>query len=260
MVTTAIILCGGKATRLGDLAKDTPKILMSLYRGDFHSGEVGRWNFDIDRPGLTVLSAQIELLKKNGISKFILAVGHLSEVIEEYIAKHHKDDRILISKEGEPLGTGGAFLSAHQEHCREDEIFVGMNGDVYSPELDLSPAFKNITDHPMSYVGAIVLAKYRVPYGIVQTSIHGAEHMCVINKFCEKDVLINAGVYVLKPSIFEFVKEDGIRQFSIEHRIFSNQFHALMGMEYDGPWFDIGTPESLEACRAYVRAYIKAEG
>jgi D-glycero-alpha-D-manno-heptose 1-phosphate guanylyltransferase len=66
----AIILCGGLATRLGDLAKDTPKALMPV-------------------AGKPVLAHQIDLLKPAGVTRVVLAVGHLHEKILAFTGTHY---------------------------------------------------------------------------------------------------------------------------------------------------------------------------
>lgn len=86
------ILLGGKATRLGSIAKETPKSLL----------EVGQRPF---------LYYQLSMLVQEGVESVILCLGHLSDQIVEYIEKdfQHKID-ITYSYDGnKPLGTGGAI-------------------------------------------------------------------------------------------------------------------------------------------------------
>jgi NDP-sugar pyrophosphorylase family protein len=246
MIKSAIILCGGKATRLGTLAKDTPKILMSL-RDD----------------GYTMLDAQIDMLRKNHITNIVFATGYLSEAIDQHmqyaVSKgKYEDLTYRISKESKPLGTGGAMYNAYKTYLRKGELFVGMNGDVYCPEVEITEMFK-IMEHDSAYDlgrdGALVLANHPIPYGVVETSLYGnhpagnSDNVNAVMNFKEKrGVWINAGVYVINPRIFRYALER--KSFSIEKDVFPGA--ALYGIEYDGPWFDIGTPETLAECSRYI--------
>jgi NDP-sugar pyrophosphorylase family protein len=247
MIKSAIILCGGKATRLGALAKDRPKILMSL-RED----------------GYTMLDAQLDMLRKNGITNIVFASGYLSEAIDQHmqyaVSKgRHDDITYRISKEDRPLGTGGAMHNAYKKYLKTGELFVGMNGDVYCPEVNITEMLK-IMEHDSKFDlgrdAAIVMANHPVPYGVIETGIYGnhpagdSSNVSTVSDFSEKKgVWINAGVYVINPRIFRYGIEKG-NSFSIERDVFPGK--SMYGVKYTGPWFDIGTPESLEACKQYI--------
>ncbi|MDI6856235.1 MAG: nucleotidyltransferase family protein [Candidatus Thermoplasmatota archaeon] len=108
-----VILAGGKGTRLGDLTRDIPKGMIKINNKPF-------------------LEYQIDLLRRNNISKIVLCVGYLSEHIMNYFGNGKKFGvSITYSIEKKKLlGTAGALKNAEQ--YLEKEFFV-MYGDVYLP-------------------------------------------------------------------------------------------------------------------------------
>lgn len=105
---TACILVGGKGSRLGTLAANTPKCLIPIY-------------------GVPFLKLLVNKLFYEGCSKIILAAGHLSGVIEKYAATNfngHAVDFVI-----ETGGTGKALLQAIKIAKMHDDI-VCLNGDT----------------------------------------------------------------------------------------------------------------------------------
>ena len=92
----AIILCGGLATRLGETTKTLPKILLEI-------------------AGRTVLEWQIQLLQNAGVTKIVLASGHLHDALYERVGEVYAGMRIRYAKEEKRLGTGGAIQNAMQQ-------------------------------------------------------------------------------------------------------------------------------------------------
>ena len=79
----AIILCGGLSTRLGDITKDTPKILL----------EIGN---------RTILDIQLELLKEAEVDQVTLASGHLHQVLYDQVGESRSGVQIQYAKEVHP--------------------------------------------------------------------------------------------------------------------------------------------------------------
>ena len=106
-----VILCGGLATRLGDISKTIPKSMI----------QIG------DKP---FLEHQIDFLKKNSIKNIILCVGHLSEKVESYFGDGSNFDvNIKYSYDGDKLlGPIGALKNAE---TLLDDVFFILYGDSY---------------------------------------------------------------------------------------------------------------------------------
>jgi len=104
------ILAGGLATRMRPLTEQLPKALLPV-------------------AGKPFLDWQLDLLKKNGVVKVVMCVGHLGEQIEKYVKKQYYEMDILFSYDGETqLGTGGAVKKAAA--LAGNEFFV-LYGDSY---------------------------------------------------------------------------------------------------------------------------------
>ena len=110
----AVILCGGKGTRLGDLTRDIPKPLLPV------GGEV-------------LLDRTIELLERDGIERVLLIAGHLGEQIKErYQSGYLGGVEVTVFQEPEALGTAGGLVLA--KDFLEDS-FLLVYGDIF---VDLS--------------------------------------------------------------------------------------------------------------------------
>ena len=97
----AIILCGGLSSRLGDITKTIPKVLLKV--GD-----------------KTILDWQLEKLKKLGVKNVVLAAGHLSDVLQKDVGPSRLGVTLRYVIEEKKLGTGGAIKFA-MEHVENKE-------------------------------------------------------------------------------------------------------------------------------------------
>ena len=105
--TDVLILCGGLGTRFREVRKDIPKALAPIQ-------------------GTSFIDLLLNDLVDQGFRRIILATGHISSQIEQYV-KRRRDAEYIISSEPKPLGTGGAIKLAEQ-HIRSDLILI-LNGD-----------------------------------------------------------------------------------------------------------------------------------
>src|SRR6266850_2485427 len=220
----AILLAGGKGTRLRPLTIHTPKPIVPIF----------------DRP---FLQFQLDLIKKvSEIDEVILSLNYQPRRIEEIFGDGGDTGLSLrYMVEPAPLGTAGAikFAAAHV-----DDSIVVFNGDVLT-EVDLA---KVIALHRERKAKAtIVLTPVDNPtaYGLVETDRDGN-----IQRFLEKpnaDEItcdtINAGIYVLEPDTFDRIPKD--TAWSIERSFFPSLIeHGETFIAYvsRGYWIDIGTP------------------
>jgi NDP-sugar pyrophosphorylase family protein len=183
-----------------------------------------------------------------GIGEVILSLSYQPRKIEDLL-KDGADYGIGIryAVERTPLGTGGAFKNAEEQI---DSTTVVFNGDVLTG-LDLSAV---VAAHRQTgAVATIVLTPVDNPsaYGLVETERDGA-----VRRFIEKPSAseitcntINAGVYVLEPSVLRYIPRD--EPYSFERGLFpallerKEHVQSFILKDY---WIDIGTPKKyLEA-------------
>ncbi len=177
----AVILAGGFGKRLRPLTDEKPKPMVEV-------------------AGRPIIEWQILWLKKHNVRTFIFLVGYKKEVLIEWVTKNAS--RLGISyaflTEDEPLGTGGS-IKRLKDFLNED--FLVLNGDVIT-DLDVS---KLSIDG--GYAVAISLVPLRSPYGIVR--VEGDRVTNFVEKPTLKEYLINAGVYLFSPKVFEYLPDKG---------------------------------------------------
>jgi NDP-sugar pyrophosphorylase family protein len=221
----AILLAGGKGTRLRPLTIHTPKPVVPIFDRAF-------------------LHYQIDLLKQvPEIDEVILSLNYQPRKIEEVFGDGTGTGvRIRYVVEPAPLGTGGAIRYAAQGI---DDTLVVFNGDVMT-SVDVNAV---VALHRARQAKAtIVLTPVDNPtaYGLVETESDGR-----VRRFLEKpnpDEItcdtINAGIYVLEPDTFDRIPKDV--SYSIERAYFPSLIERKeMFVAYvdRGYWIDIGTPE-----------------
>ena len=220
-VTQAVILVGGRGTRLGQITDTIPKPMLPV-------------------GGKPFLDYQMWFLRKSGITEVVMCVGYLSAIVEaHYGVALALGPRILFSRESSPAGTGGALALA-RPHL--DETFFVLNGDTI---LDLEfGSLAAVLAADSVALGAIALR--HVPdarrYGMV--SMKDGRIAGFGEKSMDGPGLINGGVYCLKqraldllPSLPCSLEKDLFPQLAAEGR--------LIGKPCDGYFIDIGLPETL---------------
>jgi NDP-sugar pyrophosphorylase family protein len=238
----ALILAGGKGTRLRPLTVYTPKPVVPV----------------MNRPFLLY---QLEILRRAGIKDITLSLGYQPDKIELVLGDGSEFGvNLRFVTEPRPLGTGGAYGFA----ADPASATVVLNGDI----LTNAPIDKIIARHKeRSAEATIVLAPVENPsaYGLVETDDDGR-----VLGFLEKPSpeecgslginTINAGIYVLEPSVLKLIPED--ENCSFEYDVFpallrdeKRVYSYILTQNY---WRDIGTTQSyLDAHHDFLARKIK---
>ena len=221
----AILLAGGKGSRLRPLTIHTPKPIVPIF----------------DRP---FLHYQIDLLKQvPEIDEVILSLNYQPRRIEEILGDGaDMGIKIRYVVEPAPLGTGGAIKYAGDKLT---ESVVVFNGDVLT-QIDLAAVIRLHRERRAKATIVLTPVDNPTAYGLVETDADGG-----IRRFLEKpspDEIttnnINAGIYVLEPDTFDRIPSDVA--WSIERSYFPSlveRQETFVAYVYDGYWIDIGTPE-----------------
>jgi NDP-sugar pyrophosphorylase family protein len=247
-----IIIAGGPGTRLRPLTYVRPKPIVPVANKPF-------------------LEYQVELLKRHGIHEVIFCTNYMAEMIEAHFGDGSAHGvRMSYVIEDSPLGTAGAVKNA--EKLFKGETLLVFNGDVLT-DFDLSAI---IESHKKNHA-AVTLTLYGVPspspYGIVVTDerkrvLEFREPSEEVKKMLAKNPnvevtgtdYINAGTYVIDPSVFEQVPADVA--YSFERQLFPSlltQGLPVYGYAAQGYWLDIGRPpQYMEAHRALLTGEVKA--
>ncbi len=217
----AVILCGGKGTRLSGVVSDRPKPLAPV------GGE-----------------AFLDLLMKYaagfGFRRFVLCAGHMGRMVEEHFHGGRPGLEIVVSIEAEPLDTAGAVKNA--ERLIGTPRFLLLNGDSFCrADLAAFAAFHEAVGVPVS-----LAASRRDDAGAFGALSVGADGRLLA--FSEKSAsgpgLVNAGIYILEKPVLEKVPA-GVR-YSMERDLLPALAAAgqVRAWEAGAPLLDIGTPES----------------
>ncbi|HZS11486.1 MAG TPA: NDP-sugar synthase [Nitrospirales bacterium] len=221
----ALLLVGGKGTRLRPLTIHSPKSIVPIFNRPF-------------------LNYQLDLIKKvPEIDEVILSLNYQPHRIEEVFGDGREAGiKMRYVVEPTPLGTAGGVKFASEGVT---DTLVVFNGDVLT-QIDLAALLRLHRDRKSR--ATIVLTPVDNPsaYGLVETDADGN-----IRRFLEKPKAdeitcntINAGIYVLEPSTFDRIPRDVA--WSIERSFFPSfieRGETFIATVYRDYWIDIGTPE-----------------
>ena len=223
----AVIMAGGKGTRLSSIITDIPKPMVSIN-------------------GKPLLQYQIENLKQAGVNEIVMVIGHLGHVIKEYFG----DGRtfgvsITYYNEDTPLGTAGA-LSCLQNKL--EETFLLVFGDLF-----LNINFERFFNYHLKHKGIATL------YAHPNSHPHDSDILVIdeSNRVIEWNYknsirtsdyknLVNAGVYVLEKKIIDFFPVE--EKIDLEKQVIAKILDVESVYAYSCTEYvkDIGTPERLK--------------
>jgi D-glycero-alpha-D-manno-heptose 1-phosphate guanylyltransferase len=216
MISHAVILAGGKGTRLMPLTAQVPKPMVSV-------------------AGKPFLYWQLRYLQAQGINDVLLLVSHLHEVLRDYWQSNPLPNlRIRFAIEDQPMGTGGAL---RQALAQLPEQFWLLNGDSFLP-LDM-PAMAKSFASPSALMAVVEKSKVPVP-GNVQTE--GA----TVTRY-EREAglpMVDAGVYLLNRTLIEQAAQGAFDLGTLWQPVIARR--ELAAFYCPNPFYDIGTIERLE--------------
>jgi mannose-1-phosphate guanylyltransferase len=225
----AVVLVGGFGTRLRPLTLHTPKQMLPV----------------VNRP---MIERVVEHLAEHGVSEAVLALGYRPDAFQAaYPDGRCAGVELHYAIEPEPRDTAGAIRFAAVD-AGIDERFVVLNGDVLT-DLDLGVL---LAAHERTGAeGTIALHRVEDPsaFGVVPTDEAGR-----VTAFIEKPLrdeaptdLINAGTYVLEPSVLDRIAPDvpvNVERVTFPAMVEDGTLYAIDGDTY---WLDAGTPATYLA-------------
>jgi len=222
----AVVLVGGEGTRLRPLTIERPKPVLPL----------------LGRP---LLEYVLERLAGAGVTRVIFGCGYLPDPIQACFGERALGLALEYVVEPRPMGTAGGIR--HAARGRISDTFLALNGDVLAD----APLAELVALHRERGASAtIALSPVDDPsrYGLVRTAGDGSV-LGFLEKPAPEEIdtdLINAGAYVLEPSVLDLIEEG--RAVSIERETFPALIGAgLHAFAQSGYWSDVGTPESYIA-------------
>ncbi|WP_308405658.1 NDP-sugar synthase [Streptomyces tardus] len=230
-MTEAILLVGGKGTRLRPLTVNTPKPM-------------------VPAAGVPFLTHQLARAKAAGVDHVVMATSYLAEVFEPYFGDGSALGLELeYVTEDEPLGTGGAIRNvAPRLRSAADEPVLVFNGDILTG-LDI----RALVDTHRGSGADVSLHLTRVAdpraFGLVPTDGEGRVTAFLEKPQTPEEIVtdqINAGAYVFTRSVIDSIPAD--RPVSVERETFPGLLAEgahLQGMVDSTYWLDLGTPQAF---------------
>ena len=227
---TALILAGGRGTRLASIVKDVPKVLAPIN-------------------GKPFIHYLVSHLQKYGIKRIILCLGYKAECVYEHFSLNPVDIDIVFSTESTPLGTAGALKNA-LPLIENDQTLI-CNGDSFfrTNLIDFVQVhMKQNNDLSMLLWYADDCSRY----GTVRV-----DHAGLILSFEEKkgraiSGYINSGVYCMSKKRIESIPSG--REISLEKDCFPQWIGtSFYGIVQPGTFIDIGTPQSYEYAQYFFQ-------
>lgn len=225
----AVVLAGGKGTRMAPYTTVLPKPLMPV--GD-----------------MPILEVVLRQLKAAGFDPVTISVGHLAHLLRAFFGDGSRlGIRIDYALEDEPLGTVGPLAMIGGL----DETFLLMNGDVLT-DLDYP---KLIAAHRARHAVATIATYVRdakIDFGVLRTDVDGR-----LTEYTEKPTLqyrVSMGVYVLEPAILNYIKKGVRLDFPDLIRTLIANDENVVSYPFGGYWLDMGRPDDYERAVAEFTA------
>ncbi|MDH5174418.1 MAG: sugar phosphate nucleotidyltransferase [Elusimicrobiota bacterium] len=217
----AIILAGGKGTRLAPYTAIFPKPLMPV--GD-----------------VPILDIVLRQLKGYGFSKVIMAVGYLAELLETYFGNGSKYGiDIQYSRESKPLGTAGP-LSLIENLTNP---FLVMNGDILTT-LNYAALIDYHKEKGAVATIAMHKRKVDVDFGVIELNTDSE-----ITDYIEKPnlkYLVSMGIYIFDTKVLSYIKPDEKLDFpDLVKKLLKNK-KKVIGYPSDDYWLDIGRHDDYQ--------------
>lgn len=226
----AIIMAGGKGTRLYPVSADMPKPMTQLM-------------------GLPLMEHIVELLRQNGFTQLCITVGYMADAIMDYFGSGDKFGvSVEYRVEKEPRGTAGGVAACADFYGNDD--FLVISGDA-ACDFDLAGLFEKHKSSGADLTMALYSHPEPLQYGTVLVSPDGR-----VRSFIEKPDwprvvtdLVNTGIYIVSPQVTELIPKDTAFDFARDvFPIMQQRDMFILGVKTDGYWCDVGSPSSYLAC------------
>jgi len=221
----AIILAGGKGTRLKPFTMTIPKPLLPL--GD-----------------VPILEVVLKQLAQAGFKRVVITLGHMAPLFQAHLGDGGKFGiEITYVVEEEPLGTAGPVRLVHDL----EEDFLVMNGDLLTT-LDYRALLQFHRQHQAWGTISLQKREVRIDYGVVRSSAAGQ-----LSEYVEKPTIpyeVSMGINALSRKCLEFIPLSGKYDMPQLMLAMRQAGHTVMCHRPDCYWKDIGRFDDYQEASA----------
>jgi len=232
MSKRAIILAGGKGTRLKPYTVSLPKPLVPI----------------VDKPIIEIIILQ---LAKNGFDHITLTINHMAEIIRAFCGDGSKwGVKIDYSQEDKPLSTMGPLKLIDDL----PETFLVMNGDVLT-DLNFSKFYDNHAMSKSIYTISSFERHHVNDYGVLEVNSDST-----LSGFYEKPSYkfeVSMGVYMANKEILNFIPQNKAYGFDNLMYDLLDKKRKVNVIKHGGYWLDIGRPDDYEKAAFDYKKIIK---
>ena len=237
----AVILAGGKGTRLRSEVPDLPKPLAPVNGRPFLEYLMSYW-------------------AGQGVDRFVLSVGYKSEKVIERIGDRFGEVPVVYAVEERPLGTGGALLLAIGQ-LKAGEPFLVLNGDTY---FDIPLAALNRFHEAKKSDWTFGLFRTDDTRRYLGVGLDGDDRLISLAASTDADVVwANGGVYLVSPGVLDPISGRLNSEVSLEGEIIPALLElksSMHGFRHDGAFIDIGLPADYRRAAAILEPTMRQIG
>lgn len=228
--STAVIMAGGRGTRLRAVTGDLPKPMVPV-------------------AGRPILERLVLHLVGSGVRDVVMAVGYRADVIEEFFGDGGRHGcRIRYLREGRPLGTAGPLrgLLGFEEAASEESPLLVMNGDLVT-SFSVAGLLAAHAAADARLTVAVTEYAHEVPYGVLETE-QGTRVTGVLEKPTWRST-VSAGIYAMDRGLVRTIPAD--REVPMTDLITGclDRGDAVHVWQVTGDWHDVGRPQDLAAAQ-----------
>lgn len=224
----AVIMAGGKGTRLRPLTLNTPKPLLRV----------------ADKP---IVEYNTDRLQEFGVRNITFTIKYLGQQLIDYF-KDGSDLGLNIKyiKEEHPLGTIGAVSMIEQF---ENDYVLVMNSDILT-NINYEDMFKELLDKEGDMVVATTPYEVQIPYGVIETE---GDKIIALKEKPTYTYYSNAGIYILKKEYVELIpKGKNFNATDLMEALYSTG-RKVVHYPILGYWLDIGKPHDFEKAQSDIK-------
>lgn len=228
----AVIMAGGRGSRLGDLTSDTPKPLMTV-------------------AGRSIIEWLVLGLVGDGIRDVHVSVNYLADQIEEHLGDGSRlgcSIRYLREDPDRPLGTAGSLALLRAERRDLTDPVLVMNGDLMV-QFDAGDLLRTHRRTGATVTMATRSYQHEIPFGVVESEAGR------VTRVSEKPTLsfdINAAVYAVAPHALDWVPEGRASGMPDLVETCLAKGEVVTAWPIGGEWIDVGTPTDLARAKGHT--------